>query len=179
MSKIDIILIIPLIWGAFMGFRKGLILELASLVGLILGIYGAIRFSDYTAKKLIEYVDVTQEWLGLISFLVTFVLIVFAVFLFARILDKALKLVALGLINRLLGLLFGLLKYALILSTLLYFFENINTKFQLTETNYREKSLLWEPMEMLVAPFQQMLTDFEIDKVKEEADQLLPNPESL
>ena len=81
MSQIDIILIIPLLWGAVMGFKKGLVLELASLVGLVLGIYGAIKFSDYTAEKLKQYVEITQEWLGLISFLVTFVLIVFAVFL--------------------------------------------------------------------------------------------------
>ena len=64
MSKIDIILIIPLLWGAFMGFRKGLVLELASLVGLILGIYGAIKFCDFTAEKLIEYVEVSEEWPG-------------------------------------------------------------------------------------------------------------------
>ncbi|MFT7085998.1 MAG: membrane protein required for colicin V production [Vicingaceae bacterium] len=172
MSQIDIILIIPLLWGAIMGFKKGLVLELASLVGLVLGIYGAIKFSDYTAEKLIQYVDITQEWLGLISFLVTFVLIVFAVFLAARLLNKALKLVALGFVNRVLGLLFGSLKFAIIISTVLYFFENMNKKFDFVSTDYAEESILYQPIKLATQPFKELLEDFEISKVKEKANDL-------
>lgn len=172
MSKIDIILIIPLLWGAFMGFRKGLVLELASFVGLILGIYGAIKLSDFTAEKLTEYVEVSREWLGLLSFLITFILIVFSVFILAKILDKTLKMVALGLVNRLLGLVFGVLKYALILSVLLYFFENTNRKFGFVESDFAKESILWKPMEKVTAPFKTLLEEFEVDKVKEKAIEL-------
>ena len=170
MSQIDIILIIPLLWGAVMGFKKGLVLELASLVGLILGIYGAIKFSDYTAEKLVQFVDITQEWLGLISFLVTFVGIVLGVFLAARILNKALKLVALGTANRVLGLAFGTLKFALIISTALYFFENINRKFDFVEQDFAEQSLLYESIKLTTAPFKELMEDFEISAVQEKAN---------
>lgn len=172
MSQVDIIFIIPLLWGAVVGFKKGLVLELASLVGLVLGIYGAIKISDYTAEKLKQYVEITQEWLGLISFLITFVLIVFAVFLAARLLNKALKLVALGFVNRVLGLLFGTLKFALIISTALYFFENMNRKFEFVENNFVEESILYEPIKVVTAPFKELLEDFEISKVKEKANEL-------
>jgi membrane protein required for colicin V production len=170
MSQIDIILIIPLLWGAVMGFKKGLILELASLVGLILGIYGAIKFSDYTAEKLVQYVEITQEWLGLISFLVTFIAIVFGVFLLAKSLNKALKLVALGTVNRILGLLFGTLKFALIVSIGLYFFENMNRKFEVVEKDFAKESMLYEPIKLATAPFKELMEDFEISKVKEKAN---------
>jgi len=170
MSQIDIILIIPLLWGAVMGFKKGLVLELASLVGLILGIYGAIKFSDYTAEKLVEFVDITQQWLGLISFLVTFVGIVLGVFLAARVLNKALKLVALGTVNRVLGLVFGTLKFALIISTALYFFENINRKFEFVEQEFADESLLYQPIKLATAPFKELMEDFEISKVQEKAN---------
>ena len=159
MSQIDIILIIPLLWGAVMGFKKGLVLELASLVGLILGIYGAIKFSDYTAEKLVEFVDITQQWLGLISFLVTFVGIVLGVFLAARVLNKALRLVALGTVNRVLGLVFGTLKFALIISTALYFFENINRKFEFVEQEFADESLLYQPIKLATAPFKELMED--------------------
>lgn len=162
MNKIDFILAIPLLWGAFIGFKKGFVLELASLVALILGVFGALKFSDYTAQKLTQYVDISSNYLGLISFLVTFMLIVFAVFLFAKMLDKALKLVALGLVNRLLGLVFGLFKYALILSFLLYFFENINRKLELVSPEYKKDSLLFEPIQLASKPFSQLLDSFEI-----------------
>ena len=171
MSQIDIIFIIPLLWGAVMGFKKGLVLELASLVGLFLGIYGSIKFSDFTAEKLVQYVDITKEWLGLISFLVTFVLIVFGVFLAARILNKALKLVALGFVNRVLGLLFGTLKFALIISVGLYFFENLNNKFAFVASDFTKESVLYEPIKLATAPFKELMEDFEISKVKEKANE--------
>lgn len=172
MSKVDIILLIPIAWGAFMGFRKGLVLELASLVGLVLGIYGAIKFSDFTAEKLVQHVEITQEWLGLLSFLITFIIIVFAVFILARLLDKALKLVALGTVNRLLGLLFGALKFAIIVSTAMYFFQNINAKFQFTEESFTQESVLWSPLQQVVSPFKELLQDFEISTVEEKANEI-------
>ncbi len=172
MSTIDIILLIPLAWGAFNGFRKGLILELASLVGLILGIYGAIKFSDFTAEKLTNHIDVTQEWLGLVSFLITFIAIVIAVFILARILDKTLKLIALGFVNRLLGLLFGTLKFALIVSTGMYFFQNLNTKFEFTQKGFEEESILWQPIQSIVSPFKELLENFEISSAKEKATEI-------
>ena len=61
---LDIILAIPLIWGAFMGFKKGLILELASIVALVLGIYGAVKFSDLTADYLNSYFEISSNWIS-------------------------------------------------------------------------------------------------------------------
>ena len=162
MNNIDFILAIPLLWGAIIGFKKGFVLELASLVALVLGVFGALKFSDYTALKLTSYVEVSSSYLGLVSFLITFIIIVFGVFLFAKMLDKALKLVALGLVNRLLGMLFGLFKYALILSFLLYFFENINRKFDLVSPEYKINSLLFEPIQIASKPFSKLLSSFEI-----------------
>ncbi len=162
MNKIDFILAIPLLWGAIIGFKKGFVLELASLVALVLGVFGALKFSDFTAQKLTTYLEFSSTYLGLISFLITFIVIVFGVFLFAKMLSKALKLVALGLVNRLLGLIFGLVKYTLILSFLLYFFENINRKFELVSPDYKKNSLLYEPIEIASKPFSKLLNSFEI-----------------
>ena len=110
MKTIDLILAIPLLWGLIIGFKKGLIFELASLFALILGIWGSIHFSSFVSTKLTSFFEIQEEWLGVISFLVTFSLIVISVFLLARLLNKSLKLMALGFINRLSGAIFGLLK---------------------------------------------------------------------
>ncbi len=42
MNWLDIGIAVPLVWGAYVGFKKGLVIELASLAALILGIYAAI-----------------------------------------------------------------------------------------------------------------------------------------
>jgi len=46
MSNIDIILIVPVVWGLYQGFKKGLVIQVTSFIALGLGIYGAINFSS-------------------------------------------------------------------------------------------------------------------------------------
>lgn len=165
MDYIDIVLAIPLIWGAFMGFKKGLILELSTFVSLALGIYGSLKFSDFTAGYLVQYVDVPQQWIGLTSFIITFILILVGVFFLAKFLNKVLKLMALGLVNRLLGMLFGLMKYALMLSIALYIFGNLNQKFKFYEKELSETSLLYQPIMYIAKPVMPLLKNFSFEGV--------------
>ena len=61
-SPIDIVLAIPIIWGAIRGFRRGLILEVTSLVALFLGAYAALFFSDVAAQWLdAQFASKTQS----------------------------------------------------------------------------------------------------------------------
>jgi membrane protein required for colicin V production len=165
MQYIDIIIAIPLLWGAFMGFRKGLVLELASLVGLILGLYGALKFSHLTGEFLSDKIEISAQWMGFVSFLLTFILIVLGVFLLAKIIDRVLKISALGLINRILGLVFGILKYALIVSMLLYFYEGLNKRFKFNHKKVEEESILYSPLKTLSLPFQSLLDEFDTDRL--------------
>lgn len=145
LSYLDLFICLPLVWGGYRGFKKGLILELASLIALFLGTYGAFKFSDLTANYLGQYVSVEPKWLGLLSFILTFIAIILLVHLLAKMLDKMLKAVALGFVNRLLGLVFGLLKYALVISLILLLFAFVNDRFELVENTVFEKSLLYGP----------------------------------
>lgn len=173
MQYIDIILAIPLVWGAFMGFKKGLVLELATFAALALGIFGAIKFSDFSGEVLVQYVDIPKEWLGLCSFMLTFILIVICVFLLAKLLSQMLKMVALGLVNRLLGMLFGILKYALVLSILIYFYENLNQNFKFSEEKIAETSKLYQPIMWITEPIAPLLESFSLEKINQEGNELL------
>ncbi len=165
MYYVDILLAIPLIWGAFMGFKKGLVLELASIFALALGTYGSIKFSGLTAIYLREEMAWETNWLGIIAFLITFMGIVILVFLLGKLLDKMLKVVALGLVNRLLGLLFGVLKYALLLSVLLFFFDNLNAQFHFTKENWKESSILFQPLQYILEPLSPLLNEISLSKL--------------
>ena len=48
MNYFDYLLLLPLVYGLYRGFTKGLIIELASLVALIAGVYGAMYLSSFT-----------------------------------------------------------------------------------------------------------------------------------
>lgn len=138
-------------WAAYKGCRRGLILEIASIVGLIAGIYMAIKFSGFVAGKLDPYLDISEQWLGVISFVITFIGVVFLVNILGKILEKTIKMVALGMINRIAGSLFSVLKTALIMSFLLFFLNQFDSVFDILSEETKEKSLFYEPIQK-VAP---------------------------
>ena len=72
MNYIDIILAIPLLWAIYMGFTKGFIIEITSLIALFLGVYGAIHFSYYISDSM----KLSSAYSPLISFAITFLIIV-------------------------------------------------------------------------------------------------------
>ena len=80
------------------------------MLHLILGIWGAIKFSAFTAEKLYDYFDMTGQYVGIIAFLITFGIIVVIIHFIGILADKIVNAVSLGFVNRLLGIVFGLLK---------------------------------------------------------------------
>lgn len=150
MSYFDLILSVPLIWGAFNGFRKGLIIEVASLVALVAGIYGAMEFSFLAASFISDKFDWSERLIHWTSFMLTFILIVFLVHLIARGIQKLVKLAALGTINRVFGSIFGLAKYLLILSSVLYFVNRIDQRYPFMSEEFKENSYLYSPLSGLV-----------------------------
>ena len=116
LATLDVVLLLVLLVGAWRGFTKGLILSVASMVGLVGGIWAASHFSHMVAEQLAPHVTWSVNSLHMASLALTFLLVVVTVHLLAKLLEKMLDLVALGLVNKLAGALFGLLKFALVLS---------------------------------------------------------------
>lgn len=146
MNYIDIIIIILLIFAAISGFSKGLIAELVSLAALILGIWGAIRFSGITSEFLIDNFNVGTEHLKIISFIVTFVVIVILVHIVGNVIHKMVETVMLGPVNKLAGMVFGVLKSALILSVILVIFDKIDSDVEIISPETKAKSKLYGPI---------------------------------
>ncbi len=117
MNILDIIIAVPLIWFTYKGFTKGLIIELGSLVALLIGIYGAINFSDVTASFLQNHIN-AGNYIKIISFVVTFVAIVVGVRFIAKALEKVVDFASLSIVNKIAGGVFGFLKIAIIVSVL-------------------------------------------------------------
>ncbi len=149
MNYTDIILAIPLLWAAYRGFTKGLIIELASLVGLVIGIYGSIHFAGYAMDLLINVFGLKSKYLHLISFGVTFIVIILIIYLIAHILEKLIEIVSLTFVNKLAGAVFSILKIAFILSVILYFINIIDNNKTLISPTKRNTSYLYKPISSL------------------------------
>lgn len=146
MNYIDIVLGILLVLAAINGFRKGLVAEVASIAALILGIWGAIEFSYITSDFLVEQFDLQTEHLNLISFVITFVVIVVLVHIVGNVVSKLLDAVMLGFVNKLAGLVFGVLKAALILSVVLVVFNKVDEGVHILPEDTKAESSMYEPI---------------------------------
>ncbi|WP_422106368.1 CvpA family protein [Winogradskyella sp.] len=149
MSIIDIILAALILFGFIRGLFKGLFVEIASLLALVLGVYGAIHFSYFAADVLESKVDWNEKTINIVAFAITFVIIVLAISLAGKALTKLADFAALGMLNKLLGGVFGALKIGLILSVLLIVFNKLNKTLPFMEKEDLDKSALYEPVKSL------------------------------
>lgn len=163
MNYIDIVLGILLILAAIGGFRKGLIAEVASLAALVLGIWGAIKFSYVTSTFLIDNFDVQTQYLNLISFAVTFVVIVILVHIISGAVNKIVDTVMLGFVNKLAGLVFGILKSALILSIVLVLFNKIDKDVHILSKSLKQNSHMYEPIRSFAPAIFPFIDTWDID----------------
>ena len=151
MNTVDIVLGIFLLYGLVRGFFRGFLTELASLVGLVAGIYGAIHFSYYAGEFLSQHVDWDIDIINLASLAITFLIIIFVVSLVGKMLTKVADFAALGIVNKLLGAIFGLMKSAFVASVIIMFFMTSNKTLEFVETETLEESVLYEPV-AVIAP---------------------------
>jgi membrane protein required for colicin V production len=125
MTTIDIILILPLALAIISGYRKGLIIEIAALVAFIIGIIACLKLTH----KVILFVHPwtgDSKWVPLICYLVVFLAVYLLVMWIGKLLEKVVKIVQLGLINRLLGVLFSLLKMCFFISLVLWLINQVH-----------------------------------------------------
>jgi membrane protein required for colicin V production len=146
MNILDIILGALILFGLVRGLSKGLFVEVASLVALIAGVYGAIHFSDFAAGFLETKVDWSEQTINITAFAITFVIIVLAISLAGKALTKLADFAALGMLNKLLGALFGALKIGLILSVVLMILGKMNRTIPFLEEDEMEESILYKPV---------------------------------
>lgn len=126
MNIFDVIILIILLYGLIKGFIKGFIIEVAGIIALILGVTGSFKFASILEVYLNSYVDWSPKTIQITSFIILFIIIIYAVSLLAKMITKTLKIIALGMINRIFGGIFGLLKWCVILSSLVLVSQEIN-----------------------------------------------------
>ena len=146
MNILDIIFLVPLLFALYRGFKKGMIHMIASLAALVLGIVGAMKLRPLFASLLDSVFTIDPEHMNVIAFAVAFVTIVLVVHLLAFFAEKLIKAVALNFVNRLLGMVFGLLVTAFVISMILWPVNQVNAERQIIKPKHIEGSLLYKPL---------------------------------
>lgn len=149
MNYLDIIIIVLMFLFGLGGWRKGIILEVATLLGLGLGLYGAFHFSDFTAEELVNWVEINPKYLGVISFIVTFIVVALLVNLIGRLLSKVIKNLNLGFLDRIGGFVVGIAKGILLCSLLVMLLNVLNLR-GIVKDDAKKASVLYPWVEQTV-----------------------------
>ncbi len=168
---LDLILLIPLLFFGYQGYKKGLIIEVASLAALVLGLYFAFYFSDFAAEMLNYLFTLEEKYVSVLAFIMTFIVVIFLVITTGKIVQKFVDILLLGLLNKLAGAAFGVLKGALLLSILIFVINYVDSGQNLINPEARQKSMFYEPIESIAPTLYSRLNldhiDFDIPDKEE------------
>ena len=147
MNTLDIIIIICFLPAIVTGIHKGFIAQVVSLVSLWLGVWLAFHFSDIACTWLSQYLTgVPAAVLHIAGFLLVFVIVAVMLYLVGRLLKGLSKMVALGWMDWVLGIVFALLKAGLLIGLVLILFDTLNLKFELVAEEKLSESVLYAPI---------------------------------
>lgn len=166
---LDIILAVILIIAVIKGYRRGLIVALFSVIGLIIGLAAAMKLSVVVAGYIGKAVKISDQWLPVISFAVVFFIVVLLVRWGAALLQKGIEIAMLGWVNRVGGILLYVVLYVLIFSIVIFYTDQLKfikpeTKSQSVTYSYIEP---WGPKVMnsigkVIPFFKGMFNDLEV-----------------
>lgn len=141
MNVLDIIIAIPLIFFIYRGWKKGLVIAITTLIGVIAGAYAALHFSRWMAGVL----GLDGENSLLIAFFVTFVGVVVLAFLIGKAVEGLLKMTHLSIANRLAGAAVSMAICLGILSVILGWVAMIDRHEIVLKAETKQQSALYRP----------------------------------
>jgi membrane protein required for colicin V production len=143
MSILDIILLICFIPAVIRGISKGFVEQLIALLSIIIGAWVAYHFGGTLSEWAAGYLQVNEKVLNVICFTLIIIVAVVLLFLVGRLITGVIKIVMLGWLNRLLGVVFALLKVALVLGLLVTLFASLNDIFGLVKQETLDSSFMY------------------------------------
>jgi membrane protein required for colicin V production len=125
MNSLDIALFIPVAFAFIRGFRKGLIIELATFFGFIIALLVTMKL----AGSMVQWLSGSfphSRWLPFMGYLLTFILTFLLILWCGKIIEGWVNLAKLGIANKLAGAALGVIKMCFLLSMVLWLADRVN-----------------------------------------------------
>lgn len=120
MEVVDIVLLIILGFGTYKGFSTGLLMQLLGIIAFFVAIIGGFHLMQWGADFLGQYMNGYREILPFLSFVIIFILIMVLINMVGKGLKSVLDMTLLGSFDNLAGAMVGLLKWAFVLSIVIW-----------------------------------------------------------
>ncbi|MDR2065450.1 MAG: CvpA family protein [Prevotellaceae bacterium] len=147
MNYFDIVFALIIIWAAVRGFSTGFIIQLSSLLAMLIGAFVAYKSSFWFASKFLSAINADPVIVNTFAFIVTFAIVWGLIILLGKFLHTVVKVAMMGFINRILGILFSVLKIVFALSVILVLAGNLNKSLNFLPEKHINNSLLYSPIE--------------------------------
>ena len=146
MNILDIILLICFIPAAIQGFQKGFISQVIAIISIIAGVWLSVQFASEVTVWLAQYIQGSEQVLKVVSFALILIAVIAGLALLGRLVEGTVKLIMLGWLNRLLGVVFSLVKASLIVGLIIMAFCSLNNTFQFVSEDVLNQSVLFPPL---------------------------------
>lgn len=135
-KTLDILMIIPLAWGAYNGYRKGLLIEIVAIVAFVVAVIVGFKFLGFGIDLLAPYIsrELARKVLPWLGFSVIFFPTVFMINQFGYSLRKSMRFTLLGTFDSLAGATIGIFTWLFGISVLLWLFSFMGVKMPLKHT---------------------------------------------
>jgi membrane protein required for colicin V production len=120
MILLDILIWAVLVFFVVKGFSKGLVREACSLLGLVTGGWAAFRYYSFLSQGIRVFINLPPQVAQPLSFLLIFMLLGILFYFLGHLLTVIFKIMLLGGINRIGGIVFGFLEGGFVLCMILY-----------------------------------------------------------
>ena len=148
-SLADLVMLVLFIPAVIAGIRKGFIRQIAGLVALLLGIWAGYHFSYFLSDKMNIWLDSVSSLVNILSFALIFGLVLLAVSLIGQFVSGLIKLVLLGWLDKILGILFAIIKTAFIISIFIYILNSLDSLWSFMPKEYLAKSGFYSIIEQI------------------------------
>lgn len=159
METLDWIIIAVIAIGAILGFTKGFLKQLASIVGLIAGLLVARALFVSAGERLATEIGASVTFSQILAFIIIWMVVPVSLCIIAGMLTKAIDAISLGFINRWLGAGLGAIKYGLLASIVICFIEYADTENTLIQPTKKQASVLYYPMKRFSGIFIPVVKD--------------------
>lgn len=165
LNWLDIVIAIPIVIAMAKGAWRGLILEAASFLGLIGGIVAGVLFLDQIRSFLETFLQLNETYLSVIAFIIIFSCVVLGVSLLGKLATKLFEIAALGILNRIGGLLFGFVSSFLLVGLGILMLEKVDNVFNIIPNETKETSVLYEPISFVIPKVLDALNMYEWQEI--------------
>lgn len=122
---LDIIFAALIVFAVLKGYQRGLIVGLFSLVAVIIGLAAAMKLSVVMADYLGKAVNISNQWMPVISFAVVFLLVILLIRLGAKAIEKTVEMAMMGWLNKIGGIILFAAIYITVFSVLVFYAEQL------------------------------------------------------